>query len=109
MALPEKRVIERVDKSVGLLDQRYRQGIGFLPGGAMHADFGALLLDQSFGPLRGGFRNNDYHWNGKKAAGIGYGDAGIPAGGGNETSGAAPGVFLAGQPDSTELERTGWL
>ena len=75
----------------------------------MHDDFGAFLRDQSPGPRTGRFWHHDDDGNAQLASRVGHGDAGIATGRRDETTGAAPRVFFAGEADAADLEGAGGL
>ncbi|MNY57379.1 hypothetical protein D3C86_1935770 [compost metagenome] len=79
MALPEQRVIERMDVGIVVTEQRQRQSIGLMPGLAVDNDFGLFLADQLFGALGGGFRHHHRNRQAQTATGVGDGDPGITA------------------------------
>ena len=109
MALPQQRVVEWMQESILRREHSLRQRVGFLPGGAVHDDFGAFLRDQGPGPRAGRFRHHDDDGNAQAASRISHGDAGIAAGRRDETAGAAPRVFFAGETDAADLEGAGRL
>ena len=75
----------------------------------MDDDFGVLLADQALGQFGGRFRDHDDDGDLQLSPGVGDGDAGVAAGGGDEAGLSRPRVVFAGGADAAQLERAGGL
>lgn len=106
MALPQQRIVERVNERITIADQRQCQFIGLMPDLAVHDDFGVFLADQLPRALGAALRHHYRHRQAEAATGIGHSNPGIAAGRRDEPALALFRIALAGQADTPQLERT---
>ncbi|MNE55289.1 hypothetical protein D3C80_1501160 [compost metagenome] len=109
MPFPQQWIVEGMQERILGCKQRLCMGVGLHPACAMDDDLGVLLADQRLGALGGGLWHDHGNRDIQPAPGIGNGDPGIAAGGGNKALLSFPGIALAGRANATNLEGTARL